>query len=143
MIDGLISGRLIGAPVERTAKNGSTFATAKVRVATKDGSIFANVITFSASTVAALMVLGDGDSVSLSGELAIKVYTDKDGIARPSLDLVAHCVLSAYDVQRRRSASSTSTSTSTKSARDTESQEPPPAAAPCANGAPFDDVIPF
>ena len=31
MIDGLVSGRLYGAPQDRTAQNGKTFVTAKMR----------------------------------------------------------------------------------------------------------------
>ncbi|SIT37730.1 hypothetical protein BN2475_120180 [Paraburkholderia ribeironis] len=33
-----------------------------------------------------------------------KVWTDRDGNARPALDMVAHAALSAYHVQRRRKA---------------------------------------
>ena len=40
----------------------------------------------------------------LAGELTPKVWTDKDGVARPVLDVLAHAVLSAYSVARKRKA---------------------------------------
>jgi hypothetical protein len=40
----------------------------------------------------------------LSGALTPKVWTDREGNARPALDLVAHAVLSPYHVTRKRNA---------------------------------------
>ena len=105
MIDALISGKLYGQPTERTSKTGKPFALAKVRAAGGDGeSLFVNVIAFDTAPCTALLALGDGDSVALSGSLTPKVWTDKGGNARPGLDLVAHQVLTAYHVTRRRRA---------------------------------------
>lgn len=103
MIDALISGKLYGQPTERTSKTGKPFALAKVRAAGGDGeSLFVNVIAFDTAPCTALLALGDGDSVALSGSLTPKVWTDKEGNARPGLDLVAHQVLTAYAVTRKR-----------------------------------------
>ena len=63
-----------------------------------------NVIAFDAAPCTALLALADGDSVALSGSLTPKVWTDKGGNARPALDLVAHQVLTAYHVTRKRDA---------------------------------------
>jgi hypothetical protein len=53
---------------ERTAKNGSRYATVKVRVATRDAeSTFVNLIAFSQSEIDALLALTDGDAVALGG----------------------------------------------------------------------------
>lgn len=105
MIDGLISGKLYGVAAERTGQSGKTFVTAKVRAATGEGeSLFVNVITFSTTAADALLALDDGDSVSLAGTLTPKVWTDKHGDARPALDMVAHAVLTAYHVKRKRAA---------------------------------------
>jgi hypothetical protein len=49
MLEGLISGKLFGKPVERTAASGKTYVTAKVRVQAGDESVFANVIAFAGS----------------------------------------------------------------------------------------------
>ena len=105
MIDALISGKLYGQPTERTSKTGKPFALAKVRAAGGDGeSLFVNVIAFDTAPCTALLALGDGDSVALSGSLTPKVWTDKEGNARPGLDMVAHHVLTAYHVTRKRNA---------------------------------------
>lgn len=105
MIDGLIAGKLYGAPTEKAARNGKAFATAKVRAAAGDGEcLFVNVIAFDAGVCAALLALDDGDSVALAGTLTPKVWIDREGSARPSLDLVAHAVLTAYHVTRKRKA---------------------------------------
>lgn len=103
MIDALIAGKLYGQPAERTSKTGRPFAVAKVRAAAGDGeSLFVNVIAFDPGACAALLALGDGDSVALAGSITPKVWTDKEGNSRPSLDMVAAQVLTAYHVQRKR-----------------------------------------
>jgi hypothetical protein len=105
MIDGLVSGKLYGSATSRTGASGKAFVTAKVRAAAGDGeSLFVNVIAFSTTAGEALLALGDGDSVALVGTLTPKAWVDRAGEAKPALDLVAHAVLSAYDVKRRRAA---------------------------------------
>ena len=105
MIDGLIAGRVFGQPAQRTGKSGKPFVVAKVRAAGGDGeSLFVNVIAFDTAPCTALLALGDGDSVAISGSLTPKVWTDKEGNARPGLDLVAHQVLTAYAVTKKRTA---------------------------------------
>ncbi|PMS17843.1 single-stranded DNA-binding protein [Trinickia dabaoshanensis] len=105
MIDGLIAGRLYGKPTERRGQSDKAFVVAKIRVATVDGeSLFVNAIVFSDSAKAALLTLDDGDSVSLSGTLTPKVWTDKNGEVKPALDMTAHAVLTAYHVKRKRDA---------------------------------------
>lgn len=105
MIDGLIAGKLHGQPQQRTGQSGKPFTTAKVRTATKDGgTVFVNAIAFAPAVQAALLALADGDSVALSGELTPKVWTDREGVTHPALDLVAHAALTAYHVSRKRQA---------------------------------------
>ena len=105
MIDGLIAGRIYGKPTERTSKTGKPFAIAKVRAATGEGeSMFINVIAFDTAPCTALLALGDGDSVALTGSLTPKTWTDKEGNTRPALDLVAHQVLTSYSVTKKRCA---------------------------------------
>jgi hypothetical protein len=62
------------------------------------------VIAFDAIVKAALLALDDGDSLALVGTLTPKVRTDRNGAAKIALDMVAHGVLSAYHVQRKRKA---------------------------------------
>lgn len=105
MIDGLVSGKLYGVAQSRTGQGGKIFVTAKVRATSGDGeSLFVNVIAFDDKAKAALLALDDGDSVALAGTLTPKVWTDKHGDAKPALDMVAHAVLTAYHVQRKRKA---------------------------------------
>ncbi|MBC3920568.1 single-stranded DNA-binding protein [Undibacterium sp. CY18W] len=97
MIDALIAGRIYGQVEERAGQNGSVYVTCKVRAATDDGDfIICNVIAFNDAARANLLGLGDGDSLSLSGALTPKVWTDKQGKARPALDLIAHAVITAH-----------------------------------------------
>ncbi|HNQ08826.1 MAG TPA: single-stranded DNA-binding protein [Giesbergeria sp.] len=105
MMDALVGGKLHAKPEARTGKNGNTFATAKVRAAAGDGeSLFVNVIAFDHAAVTALLALDAGDSIALSGSLTPKTWTDREGNARPALDLVAHAILSPYHVTRKRNA---------------------------------------
>ena len=97
MIDGLIAGRLLGDPEQRTGKGESRFVVAKVRAPTSEGeNLIVNVIAFDDASCGALLALRDGDSVALAGSLTPKAWTDKQGNVKPALDLVAQRVLSAY-----------------------------------------------
>ena len=103
MIDALVSGLIYGTPNQRAGQDGKPFFTAKVRAPAIGGeTLMVNVITFSRETGAALLALDDGDSVSLSGSLTPKVWTDKQGLVRPACDMVAHSILSVYDVDAKR-----------------------------------------
>jgi len=125
MIDGLIGGKLHGKPAQRLGQSGKAFMTAKVRTPTANGeTLFVNVIAFSESVGASLLALDDGDSVSISGALTPKAWTDRNGEVKPSLDMVAHALLTTYHVTRKRQAVS-----------GKQASEP-------ANGAAADDGFP-
>lgn len=95
MIDGLVAGRLYGEAERRTDKAGKAYSLAKIRAATAEGEVlFVNVIAFDDDLCASLHRLRDGDSVALSGSLNPRVWTDKQGNARPALDMVAHRLIS-------------------------------------------------
>lgn len=95
MIDGLVAGRLYGEAERRTNKAGKAYSLAKVRASTAEGEVlFVNVIAFDDDLCASLHRLCDGDSVALSGSLNPRVWTDKQGNARPALDMVAHRLIS-------------------------------------------------
>lgn len=105
MMDGLIAGRLMGDASRRTDKMGRGYTVARVLARNKaDEEFIVNVIAFDNAVCTALLGLGDGDALSLTGSLTPKVWTDKQGIARPSLDLVATQLLSAFDVSRKQAA---------------------------------------
>ena len=95
MIDGLVAGRLYGEAERRTDKAGKAYSLAKVRASTAEGEmLFVNVIAFDDDLCTSLHRLCDGDSVALSGSLNPRVWTDKQGNARPALDMVAHRLIS-------------------------------------------------
>jgi hypothetical protein len=101
MIEGLIAGQLMGDASRRVDKAGRTYIVARVRARNKaDEEFIVNVIAFDDAPCAALLALADGDAVSLAGPLTPKVWTDKQGNTRPSLDMVATRVLTAWDAQR-------------------------------------------
>lgn len=106
MINSLVTGKLATAPQQRTAKNGKPFATARLRVPTADPAVtlFASVVAFDSEAVDALLALGAGDAVSVAGSLKVGTWTDKEGNARPSLDLVADRLLSVYAIRKQRAA---------------------------------------
>ena len=95
MIDGLVAGRLYGEAERRTDKAGKAYSLAKVRAAAAEGEVlFVNVIAFDDDLCTSLHRLRDGDSVALSGSFNPRVWTDKQGNARPALDMVAHRLIS-------------------------------------------------
>jgi single-stranded DNA-binding protein len=106
MIDALIAGKLCGSAAERTAaSSGRQFVTAKVRAADSEGEgQFVNVVAFDDSVKTALLALGDGDSVALTGAMKIGTYEARDGTTRININLVASAALSAYHVRKRRAA---------------------------------------
>ena len=98
MIDGLVAGRLMGDASRRVDKSGRTFVVARVLARNRaDEEFIVNVIAFDAAPCADLLALADGDAIALAGVLTPKVWTDKQGIARPSLDLIAQRVLAGRD----------------------------------------------
>jgi hypothetical protein len=106
MIDGLIAGRLMGDASRRVDKAGRTYLVARVLARNKaDEEFIVNVIAFDEAPCAALLALRDGQALALSGALTPKVWTDKQGIARPSLDLVAVQVMTAQDAGSQSVAS--------------------------------------
>jgi len=104
MIDAIVAGRLHGKPSQKTAKTGKPFATAKLRVPAGDEAAFINVVAFDAKACAGLLALDDGDAVALSGPLTVKAWLGKDGTPKPAMDVVAHGLLTAYSVTRKRKA---------------------------------------
>jgi hypothetical protein len=98
MIDGLIAGRLMGDASRRVDKTDRPYAVARVLARNKtDEEFIVNVIAFDPALAATLLALVDGDALTLAGALTPKVWTDKQGIARPSLDLVAVRVMTTRD----------------------------------------------
>lgn len=93
----------MGDASRRTDKMGRGYTVARVLARNKaDEEFIVNVIAFDEAVCAALLALGDGEALSLSGSLTPKVWTDKQGVVRPSLDMVAAQVLTAYHQGRKQ-----------------------------------------
>jgi single-stranded DNA-binding protein len=104
-IEALILAKLHNRPEQRTGKTGRPFVACKARASTDADAVFINVVAFSESTCAALLALDAGDAVALAGTLKPGAWIDRDGNARPSLDLVAAQVLTVYGLAKKRKAS--------------------------------------
>lgn len=105
-IEALILGKLHQRPEQRTSSStGRPFVTAKVRTATgEEAGVFVNVVAFSDTACRALLALDVGDSLALAGTLKPGAWLDREGNARPQLDLVAAQVLTTYGVKKKREA---------------------------------------
>lgn len=102
MIDGLVAGRLMGDASRRIDKAGRTYIVARALARNRaDEEFIVNVIAFDDAPGAALLALADGDALTLAGALTPKVWLDKQGVHRPSLDLIATRVMSALDAARQ------------------------------------------
>lgn len=104
-IEALVLGKLHQRAEQRTSKAGRPFVTAKARTAAGEGeSLFVNVIAFGETACAALLALDAGDSLALAGTLKPGAWTDREGNARPSVDMVAAQVLTVYGMRKKRDA---------------------------------------
>ena len=105
-IEALILGKLHQRAEQRSSKTGRSFVTAKARVVAGEGeSLFVNVIAFGDAACAALLALDAGDSLVLAGTLKPGAWTDREGNARPSVDMVAAQVLTVYGLKKKRAGS--------------------------------------
>lgn len=106
MIDGLIQGRLVGAPQARTAKTGREFSTFKLKVQAGEGeAVFVNCICFNDQLQPAVMALAEGDACSVAGSIKPTAWMGKDGEPKAGLDMVVQNLLTAYAIEKRRKAS--------------------------------------
>lgn len=105
MLDALITGRLIGTPQKRVAKNGAPFAAARVRVPMHDGNVvLVSVSAFDPEPMAALLVLSDGEAVSINGPITLGAWTDPEGNMRQSVSMLAMNVLTSYLATKKKKA---------------------------------------
>lgn len=89
-------------PQQKTAKNGNAFAIARMSVPMDDeGRVSCSMIAFDEHAVTRLLQLRAGASVAAAGVLKLGVYTGKDGVTRPNLDLVADEIASTTPRPKR------------------------------------------
>lgn len=89
MIDLLISGYISRKPVQRIDKNGKYFAITKVRVPIPESHLIARIITFNQDLINRLVLLKEGDPISIFGPANIVVAKNHFGKSYINLDIVA------------------------------------------------------
>ena len=104
MIGAIVTGTLVGDPVERTTQAGKPFVTATARVAAGEDAIFVGLAAFNETAAGRLRQMRAGGAVSACGVLEQTHWTAKDGAERTGWRLTASEVLSAYSATKRRRA---------------------------------------
>ena len=103
MIDALISGPIRSAVNQRTTNGGKPFASWRMAATDKNGdSVLCSCIAFSEPVVEAIQRLGAGDTIAVTGEVAVSIWEASDGTIRHGLDVLVHGVISAYHMGRKR-----------------------------------------
>lgn len=102
MIGAVITGTLVGDPVERTTQAGKPFVTATARVAAGEDAIFVGLAAFNETAAARLLQMRAGGAVSACGVLEQTHWTGKDGAERSGWRLTASEVLTAYAATKKR-----------------------------------------
>ncbi len=107
MLNVLITGKLAKDPRTGIGKNGSAWTSVSVRVAMQPDaegaadSVFCSVIAFG-DEAAKLARLTSGDAVSIAGTARLSTWTGKDGVTKPTMDVQATAVLTAYELRKKR-----------------------------------------
>lgn len=88
----------MGEASRRVDKTGRGFVVARVLARNRaDEEFIVNVIAFDDAPGKALLALADGEALSLTGALTPRVWTDKQGVVRPSLDMIAARVMAVRE----------------------------------------------
>lgn len=106
MIDAVVHAKIYQPARERqAAATGQPFVVAKAYASVGNGaSVFINIVAFDGPACAALLALDAGDAVALAGALKPSAWLDRDGHARPVVDMVVQTVVSPYAARRKRAA---------------------------------------
>ncbi len=106
MIDALVRAKIYQPARERlAAATGRPFVTGKALASVGEGaSVFVNLVAFDETACAALMALDAGDAVALAGTLKPGAWLDREGNARPAVDMVVQAVVSPYAARRKQAA---------------------------------------
>ena len=107
MLNVLITGKLVKDPRSGIGKNGSNWTSVSVRVPVQSDSegaadsIFCSVIAFG-DEAAKLARLSSSDAVSIAGTAKLSTWTGKDGVTKPTMDVQATGILTAYQLRQKR-----------------------------------------
>ncbi|MCC7414278.1 MAG: single-stranded DNA-binding protein [Gammaproteobacteria bacterium] len=106
MIGAVVSGTLVGDPVERTTRTGARYVTVTVRVPAGDDAQLIGVAAFDQRAAERLMQMRAGGAVSACGVMEPTRWTGRDGAERTGWRMTASEIMTAYGAgqRRRRSA---------------------------------------
>jgi single-stranded DNA-binding protein len=99
----LALGTLVDEPVERTSRDGKAYATARLRVPTEEEPAWVSIIAFDPAAVRALLAHAKGDTIAVTGRAKLTMW-EKNDAHRAGLSVVVEGVLSAYQLEKRRTA---------------------------------------
>lgn len=100
----LALGVLTADPQSRTAKTGSIYATASIRVATGEGeSLFIDIIAFN-DQAPELLSHRQGSAVAVAGSATMRSWVGRDGTDRQGLSVVVEQCASAASARRAEAA---------------------------------------
>lgn len=108
MLNVLITGKLAKGPRSGIGKNGTAWTSASVRVPVETDSEGAADSIFLFSVIAIgdeatkLARLSSGDAVSVNGLAKLATWTGKDGASKPTMDVQATGILTAYQLRQKR-----------------------------------------
>ena len=107
MLNVLLTGKLAKDPKTGNSRNGQPWTAATIRVPLQPNqegeadSLFVSTIAFG-SEAEKLGRLTAGDAVSVTGTAKVSTFTAKDGTVKPSMDVQAVGIMTAYAVRKKR-----------------------------------------
>jgi hypothetical protein len=101
MIESLVTGRVHQAAKKKTDRNGKPYTTLRLKVPHGENSLLIGVICYEPAGVRTLLALDVGDAVAVAGSLTVRIWTDVQGMAKPSADLIAHVVTTPHHADRK------------------------------------------
>lgn len=102
MIGAVVTGALVGDPVERKTREGKPFTTATLRVPAGEDAIFVGVAAFEPTAAQRLAQMRKGGTVAACGVLEQTTWAGKDGAELTGWRLTASEVLTAYAATKKR-----------------------------------------
>lgn len=99
----IASGTLLRDPERRTSVHGNTYTQALLRVPVEgEETLVVFVVAFSSTAAEALLAHQRGDQIAVTGRSKLRSWTDKDGVEKHGLSVVAEAILSPYQLEKRK-----------------------------------------